>query len=961
MERIQTYDKLRGRYVWEGVLINGVFVQRKLGRVQDNMLRMDNALHTILRQKGCSVVQIPVKHNGDRVYLESEMEDWYLHAAVKGSARFLPDKYVREAVSTPETPGRKNSVSMDIIDMHDPAETRFCARCRDIVGESPQLSCKSGRFLAGKTHVPTRRKVSIYIVGEAPGADEVLDPEGRFFVGRAGAELVRWLTEAGIDLKEVYVDNVVRCALPSDMSKLPAQQQKKLRDNCVVYLQQEIARLKPRVIVALGSTALQTLLGVSSITRWLGRRVIYTPANCYLVPVMHPAAILRGQIEYRARCIDALRYAHELSRKPVAKSVRPSWRFILTDKEFDACMCELEATPAVVVDLETRGLDVYAQDAVILGIAVACSSKKGWFIPLWQFAAQNRDADENSTVHWDFEHPRWSKAQRMRIAKLLRSRRITKIFHNAAFDMRWLMHNGIEVSSNIYDTLIANSVLDDIDNGLKDLAWLYTDFGGYEAELEAAKKAGKVNRDYSKIDPYVLAQYASYDAVATYCIYTRQQRELAKHPAQELIYELMRLRYNLTRVELTGCRIDLSYTQKLKDQYNAEKQSIAAELAALLKIKPGDINLNSPPQLVDILFERPGALFAEFNVEHSTDKRVLGDITRLIKRKKSTTVKGQRQLRAIELLLEWRRLDKFITTFLEMFLERSIDAKVHPNFTVHITRTGRLSSQDPNLQNIPRKGGIRDCFVADDDDSELLEGDYSQLELRIAAEYSQDKRMLEILNDPEGDIHSQVGVASFRKPDGSTHDIEHFMAGEPRARAKIISFSTIYGKTPVGLSYDLDCSVEDACKIFNLFFEGFPGLREFRDRQHAFVERYGYVETLFGRRLYIPGAQSSRQEDIEAAHRRSVNYPVQSAASDVVIYALNRVYNRILKERWHASLLLTVHDSMLFSVKKSEISDFAVMLRSEMERSVPQIQHVKLYASFKQGARWGSMREIPRG
>ncbi len=218
--------------------------------------------------------------------------------------------------------------------------------------------------------------------------------------------------------------------------------------------------------------------------------------------------------------------------------------------------------------------------------------------------------------------------------------------------------------------------------------------------------------------------------------------------------------------------------------------------------------------------------------------------------------------------------------------------------------------------------------------------------------------MLSILNKRDGDIHSQVGQASFKKPDGTDYPVERFLKGEPRAAAKIVSFSIVYMKTLHGLAWDLECSLEDAARVQGGLLDRFRGLRDLIEFQNAFVSAHGYVETIFGRRLYIDDIHSNRQKDIEAAYRKSMNYPIQSAASDIIIIILNRIMRRIRKEKWPVELWLTVHDSLLFNVQKSVLDEFIPLVNQEFERPISQVELVKIYADFKVGERWGSAKEL---
>lgn len=962
MDRILIVDEKKRKKVVVGYFDKGVFLRKnitpKVLHQKYNGYCIEQETINELVDRACQLVHFEVKTDDGKQIIESEFEDWLSKGKnVSGDGikqKCLPLKFWREPTESDridnkpaKTRKQEKAEKMAIIDMHSPTETRFCRRCEEYTGRGPTMSCQSGRFLTGKTSARSRRKVKFYFLGESPWKDEFADPEGRFLIGRSGQELEWWLESAGVDLRYVYVDNAARCSFPKKLGDYSTVQKNKIRDNCKVYLFSELARLKPEIIIPLGNTAMQALMGVSNITRWIGRIVLYRRLGCYVIPMTHPSAILRGRMWLRDVMIDILEQAQGLLGQAYKFStVRDI--FVTTDKLFDRCMSELEAAKEVMVDIETIGLDYYAPEAQIIGIALSVNRNRGYFLPLWKMGT--RMEGEESVPGWEFGKTAWTHRQVRRLQGILKNPKVLKVFHNAGFDLNWLIYIGFKVYS-IYDTIIGNSVLDNIDNGLKELSYLHTDFGGYEEELEAVPKLKKSRMDL--VDPVVLAKYAAYDGVATYRVKKAQDKMVKTHPAAQLLPELMELRYNLSEMELQGCRVDLRRAKALKAEYQKAQIGVGRQVRRLLQLK--ELNINSPVKLVEALYQG-GGLLSEFRVAHSTDKRVFDDILRKLRRKKKMTIKNQNQRKVIEAILEYRRYGKLISTYLDMFLERNIEQRVHPHFTVHVARTGRLSSRDPNLQNIPREGGIRDCFIADMG-YVLVELDYSQLELRIAAEYSQDEKMLTILNDPKGDIHSQVGVAAFKKSDGTDYPIERFKSGEPRAKTKIVSFSTIYGKTPAGLSFDLDCSVEEASRIHRLLFEGFPGLKDFVDRQHATVLNDGIVTNLFGRQYYIEGALSNRQEDIEAAYRKSVNYPVQGTASDVVVLALNRLARRIKKEKWPVQMILTVHDSILFNVERSFKREFLPMCRDEMERRPPEIQYVQLYVDAKVGTRWGSMKK----
>jgi len=293
------------------------------------------------------------------------------------------------------------------------------------------------------------------------------------------------------------------------------------------------------------------------------------------------------------------------------------------------------------------------------------------------------------------------------------------------------------------------------------------------------------------------------------------------------------------------------------------------------------------------------------------------------------------------------------------FLDKSIDKYYHPYFTVHVTKTGRVSG---NIQQSPRQGGIRDCIIAEDD-CDLGELDFSQAEMRVAAELSQDQKLLDILNDRNADIHSEVGYVSIKKPDGSNYEKKDFKEGEIseliRPQAKIVGFSILYGKTERGLSEDLNCTTDEARKVIQYLLEGFPGLRDMIEDFQQRVRTDGYIDTIFGRRLYIPEGLSDDQYTLSEADRYAVNYPVQSTASDILVLALNRIQAQADKKKWHSKtrLILSVHDSILINTHKSQTSEFMAMAKAEMERPIPQLKFVKMFADVKVGKFWGSGME----
>jgi DNA polymerase-1 len=850
---------------------------------------------------------------------------------------------------------------MITIDMDD--KSSFCYKCSDTIGKLPLLNCVKGRQLQGREL--KNPNIDVMFIGEAPGFEEI--EQGEFFVGKSGRKLQEWIEEGGLDPKKVYLDNAVRCSLPRDLSGYDTTKKKKIIKNCQVYLFREIARVKPKVIVLLGNAAMWSVLDIpKGILSWSGREMIHKGFNCYVIPTIHPAAILRNPY-LEDKVISHFVQIKKLVRKKLAFR-KPKWKLIQKDSEFKKLLVKLKETKKVVLDIETKGNDPFDKSNFIIGIAICFEKYKGYFLPIYRIRKVAEDEKKDRKIKyevgcdWDYNNKFLDAKKKKQLVKVLKGKEI--VGHNLRFDLKWLLWDGFEIQRFIWDTIIGNSILDNElgVNGLKEISWMYTDFAGYEIKLDNHCKERKIKKsEYHLADPFLIAEYGCYDAIGTYLIKLTQDGMIKKHLFKNFINESWELRYNLTQAELTGCRIDLKETQRLLDDYTKKRNN----LEKMVRKITGRVNLNikSTRDLAFALFGR-GQILEKLNTKKtkkgaiSTDASVLEDIRRKLKlkaQKNKKNAKIKKQLKILEAIKEFRKYETYISRYLLRFLKS--DGRLHTNFTMSVARTARLTSKDPNLQNIPRGGELRNCIIADKG-CVLISIDLSQVELRIAAELSGDKSMLAILNDPKGDIHSRVGQAAFKKPDGSDYPIKEFMEGEKRAKAKIVSFSTIYLKSPFTLAVDLDCSVEEAAEIINLLFEGFPGLKEYVDRQQSFVMQHGYVETIFGRKLYIPNANNDNDRDREAALRKAVNYPVQSGAGDCLTKHTNRIERRNRKEKWPAQLLLSVHDELIYNVEKSFKEEFIHKAVGEMERKIKQIKLVKLYADAKMGRRWGTMKKV---
>ena len=839
-----------------------------------------------------------------------------------------------------------NKIKVDMTLVDNTKDGDLCRRCAGLTCDD--LNCQRGRW-----HGREGRQAEIAFVGEAPGTDEVYSQE--FFVGKAGQRLHNWINELCLNRKRIWLDNAVRCALANThLANHSTVQKKKLINNCRPYLFRELERLKPKVIVALGNAAVKSLTGSGmQITKWHGRKLIHPDLQTYIVPVLHPAAILRRE-QWARQAMEDIDFASSLINAPRPSVDLPRTVIVETERKFKGCLREMQESDEIALDFETTGLDF--QRDKILGLVVCAHKNHGWFIPFMRIKEELVDGDHGMEVlkSWDETaemviSPRWLGA----LKRVVTNKKKLKIMHNAGFDLLWFKRLGWDAYP-VFDTMVVNAIIDSLDNGLSELSWLYTNFGGYDDELLSYVGTGK-KKQYIKAPPDILGIYGCLDGVATFRIRQAQKKELKRNKQMDrLCKEHNELRWNLTEMEFEGTKINKAHVRKLREKYSREVNELVKRLRKGLK-RP-TLNLNSAPQMLEA-FWGPGGLLNirdyRFIRKPSTAQKVMKKVERF--------TKGKKKLQVLEDLRQYRVLSKRISTYLDNFMkcfQEGGDGRVRTHFTQDVTRTGRLSSHDPALQNIPRLDEMRNCFVAEPGHS-FIEWDYCQLEVCIAAEESRDEVMLDIINT-EQDYHSFVGANTILKSDGTKYDRSVFVEDkEMRSKAKTVTFSVFYGKTPETLADDLKCSVDEAASTIKLLTkDAFPDFGDWMIDTFKEVHTTGKVVTIFGRNLPVQDAGSPDAYEQAAANRKAVNYKIQSAASDCVVIGINRVAAKLRRAKLPARLRLTVHDSLLVEVPDAYVKEVMAIGKREMEKKIPEIKYVKLRVDCAVGKRWGAMKEI---
>jgi DNA polymerase-1 len=444
-----------------------------------------------------------------------------------------------------------------------------------------------------------------------------------------------------------------------------------------------------------------------------------------------------------------------------------------------------------------------------------------------------------------------------------------------------------------------------------------------------------------------LYEYNAMDAYATLRLYELFKERLARVPlnwskvfgerSQSLYdaYEnvLKKILCMCIELQANGMYVDIDYLVKLKKELEIKKEEFLREVSG--------VNLNSPKQVMEWL--------REVGVEvSSTRKEVLEEVLKVQRGKL-----GKEAISRIEKLLEYRVVEKMLGTYVEPFLEEWIrsDGCIHSKFSLVATDTGRLSSSEPNLMNVPTRLGplLERAFVSRfGGDGKIVKADFSQHELRVACQYSKDRKMKEFFESGV-DIHTKVAVEVYGMPQDASEEVRK----EYRRRAKSFNFGVIYGMSHVSISRDLSISVEEAKKMLERYFQMFAGLRVWLDNVREFVGRVGYVRSMFGRFRWIDPVG-----DAEGWRQKAVNTPVQSAASDIAALTAWRIVEKLYREGFRSKVVNFVHDSVIVDCPGEEVEEICRIIKEEVEGiELPEERFLDFEIDIAIGKSWGDCKE----
>jgi len=635
----------------------------------------------------------------------------------------------------------------------------------------------------------------------------------------------------------------------------------------------------------------------------------------------------------------------EMAQEPVRAHVsEPVVPYEIVDDaaKLAALVERLNHAESISFDTEGTGLD--KMQLALVGISLAVNGETGYYIPVGHLAA-------NAPAAPDVEQPDLIEGYSPRqlpiqtvmdaIRPALTNPKIPKYAHNAGFDLVVLRRYGIDVQPITFDTMIAEWVNDPMSRnlGLKNLAWVRT--GVQMTHIEELIGKGKTQITMDRVPVEQCAPYAAADAVITRRLVDALRPDL-QGAQLKLFNEIeMPLVPVIADMEMAGVLLDVPYLHDLSKDLNARSQGLAEEIYALSG-GYGAFNIGSPKQLNDVLFGKLGL---------STEG--LRKTTHGLSTDADTLAALKNEHPIVPLILQWRELSKLQSTYVDALplLVNPQTGRVHTSFNQTGTATGRVSSNNPNLQNIPIRTDegrrVRQAFIVPEG-YRLLSVDYSQVELRILAHYSGDEGLLDAFRRGV-DIHRATAAAVNHIP-------LEAVTREQRSFAKSVNFGLMYGMGAFRLARESNLTLAEAERFITDYFQQFPGVRAYLDQSLEQVKVQGYIETLFGRRRKFPVFQSTSKasfQDRQRAEREAINMPIQGTAADIIKIAMIELAKRLPEVCPKAKLLLQVHDELVLEVPEDDLERVAAEVVQTMEAAYEL--KAPLRADAKVGLNWAEM------
>ena len=593
------------------------------------------------------------------------------------------------------------------------------------------------------------------------------------------------------------------------------------------------------------------------------------------------------------------------------------YQLVRTEEQLEAMLAVLQKAGSFAFDTETTSLD--AMRAELVGLSFAVAPGEAWYVPVGHKEGTQLPLEEVLA----------------KVRPLLESPDLAKCAHNANYDMTVLANHGVECRNVDFDTMIAAHLLGKSALGLKNLS---LDVLGHEmTPISDLIGTGRKQITFDQVPIESAVSYAAADADMTGRLRTILEPSVANQGSTPLLADMeMPLVPVLVNMQRHGIKVDAGALHEMSRDLNENMQQVEVDLYESIG---HTVNINSPQQLSDLLFSELGLPRTKrTKTGYSTDANSLEGL------------KGLHPV--VDNILEYRQISKLKSTYVDALPEmiNPDTGRIHTSYNQTGSATGRMSSSDPNLQNIPIRTDlgrqVRKAFVADNAPEWMLfSADYSQIELRVLAHLSQDPGLLEAFRRGE-DIHSSTASLMFDVP---INDVDSDM----RRIAKVLNFGVIYGLSAHGIAQQTGFSREEGAKFIESYFNRYPGISEYIEAVKTKTRETQYVETVMGRRRYLPDINSSNFNVRGGAERMAVNMPIQGTAADIMKLAMIRVHHRLEEDDLRSKMLLQVNDELVFEVPQEELEAIKEVVFDEMPAALEL--DVSLKIDVKWGYNWGDM------
>ena len=551
-----------------------------------------------------------------------------------------------------------------------------------------------------------------------------------------------------------------------------------------------------------------------------------------------------------------------------------------------------------ILCLDTETTSTVAIDAELVGLSFSVKEHEAFYVPV--------PADREKAQHIvDIFKPLYENEQ------------ILKIGQNLKYDLEVLRNYGVELKGQLWDTMIAHYLIQpELHHNMDYMAEIYLHYQTIHID-ELIGPKGKSQRSMRDLDPTLVYEYACEDADITLQLKNKLEPELKQHNCERLFYDIeMPLMPVLAEMEMNGVCLDTASLAETSKQFTTRMNEIEQRI---YELAGEQFNIASPKQVGEILFDK-------LKIVEKAKKTKTGQY--VTSEEVLQQLKNKHEIVAD--ILEHRGLKKLIGTYIDA-LPKLINPRtghIHTSFNQTITATGRLSSSDPNLQNIPIRGEdgkeIRKAFIPEPG-CLFFSADYSQIELRVMAHLSQDPQMIEVFREGK-DLHAATAANIYKKP------IEEVTRDE-RTKSKRANFGIIYGITVFGLAERLDIPRDEAKMLIDGYFDTFPQVHDYMEKSKDVARQQGYVTTLFGRRRYLPDINSANSVVRGFAERNAINAPIQGTAADIIKVAMIHIFQRFKTEGIRSKMILQVHDELNFSVYPDEKEKVEHIVIEEMQNA----------------------------